>query len=133
MTMPKYLIPTALLISLGGNAYSIVGGAGQYAVAAETVDQDVVTSESGYCTTGQRTLAASFINTELLPDINTKYSLTTTVPDLRPLQQLRWCYTVNVPLNSSGVPIAGTPGNTDCLLTKEIRMRMQRVPSPPGE
>jgi hypothetical protein len=89
-------------------------------------------SRTDFCSAEQRSLAATFVNQQILPPLNTLYGTSMTISDLRPLQQIQWCYTLTVP-QVNGIPQPGVPPADACLLSRNVLMRIDQTPATPGE
>jgi hypothetical protein len=123
--MKKYLIPMALVASLGGNIYSISGGLPQ-AIATEQQSQNV---EIQYreCTTSEMLKVKPFFEEYVLSYLNTKYSRNLTATDLRPINDMNIRLNISSPKDSQGVPIAGVP---KCYVQADINAIMERTLKP---
>ena len=128
----KYIIPAFLLVSLGANTYFIAGGADQYLHAAETVNFQQIENVRNQCTAAQRALFAPILTGHVLAPLNTKYSTSMTVTDMRPLNKVQMTISLEVP-SVNGIPQAGAPTGQYCQFTRQVWARQVESLANPGE
>ncbi len=128
----KFLIPAALLVSLGANTYFVAGGAEQYAVAADTINYQTIEDVKNQCTGAQRALFAPILTDHILDPLNTKYSTAMTVSDMRPLNKVEMTIELTVP-SIGGIPQTGAPTGRYCQFHRRVWARKVESLATPGE
>lgn len=128
----KYLIPLVMISSLGANTYFIAGGAGQYAVAAETLNNQPTENVTVQCTAEHRALFAPILTNHVLAPLNTKWERSMTVNDMRPINRVEMIVELEVP-SINGVPQAGAPTGKYCKFTRRVEAKKTTSLANPGE
>ena len=129
----KYIIPLVALASVGLNTYFIAGGAEQYLHAAETVNYQPTEDVKAQCTPAQRGLFAPILTDHVIAPLNTKYSRSMTVTDMRPLNKIEMVIELTVPTDEDGIPQAGAPVGRYCQFTRRVWSRKVESLANPGE